>query len=60
MNQFDKQRIANAIWVLEQYRNELYDVMEGIHIGGQWISPSDILYVMEKALNDLECEEETK
>lgn len=28
MKQFDKQRIANAIWVLEQYSYELNDIRE--------------------------------
>ena len=58
MNQFDKQRIENALWVLEQYRDELRDVMDGIYIDGEWISPNDILYAMEQALNNLELEEE--
>lgn len=58
MNQFDKQRIENAIWVLEQYADELYDVMIGIYINDQWISPRDVLYVLHQAKNDLEFEEE--
>ena len=60
MNQFDKQRIENAIWVLEQYTDELYDVMMGIHIGDQWISPRDVLYVLHQAKNDLEFEEKSR
>ena len=58
MNQFDKQRIENAIWTLEQYTDELYDVMMGIHVDDQWISPRDVLYVLHQAKNDLEFEEE--
>ena len=30
MNQFDKQRIANAIWTLLQYRDEIEEMAETI------------------------------
>lgn len=58
MNQFDKQRIENALWVLEKYYDELYEVMQGIHIGDTYISPNDILYVLQKAKDNLEFKEE--
>lgn len=58
MNQFDKQRIENALWILEQYSDELYDIMQGIHIGDQYISPRDILFVLKETLNNLEFKEE--
>ena len=60
MNQYDKQRIENAIWVLQKYKTELHEVMSGIFVNGTYISPSDIFYVLDIAMNELEFEEEPK
>lgn len=34
MNQFDKQRIADAIWIIEHYQEEIEEILknEGWHI----------------------------
>ena len=58
MNQFDKQRIENALWTLEQYSNEFFEVMQGIHIGDNYITPNDIMFVLQEAKNNLEFKEE--
>ena len=58
MNQFDKQRIENALWILEQYSDELFDVMQGIHIGDIYITPNDMLFAIQEAKNRMEFKEE--
>ena len=58
MNQFDKQRIENALWILEQYSDELFDVMQGIHIDDIYITPNDIIFALQEAKNRMEFKEE--
>jgi hypothetical protein len=58
MNQFDKQRIENALWTLEQYSNEFFEVMQGIYIDNTYISPNDILFALHEAKNRMEFKEE--
>lgn len=58
MNQFDKQRIENALWTLKRYRVELCEATREIVVNGTYISPSDIFYVLESAMSELEFEEE--
>lgn len=60
MNQFDKQRIENALWTLKRYRVELCEATREIIVNGTYISPSDIFYVLESAMSELEFEEELK
>lgn len=60
MNQFDKQRIENAVWTLKRYRVELCEATREIIVNGTYISPSDIFYVLESAMSELEFEEEPK
>jgi hypothetical protein len=49
MNQLDKQRIADAIWTLQHYSDELFDMTEGFYINGTRISPYDALRILEEA-----------
>lgn len=58
MNKFDRQRIENALWTIERYYDEFYEVMNGIFVNDVWVSPSDILYVLQVAKNNMEFEEE--
>ena len=53
MNNFDKQRIENAIWTLERYRNELIDTNVDILIDGIYVNVSDALKVLDLALYEL-------
>jgi hypothetical protein len=57
MNQFDIQRIENALWVLDHYRNELQDTNVEIIIDGVSVTPWDGLKVLDLALYKLEREE---
>lgn len=58
MNQFDKQRIENALWILEQYSDEFFEVMQGIHIGDIYITSNDIMFALQVAKNKMEFKEE--
>lgn len=53
MNNFDIQRIENANWVLQRYRDELEDTNVDIVIDGVTITPSDALRVLDLALYKL-------
>ena len=53
MNNFDIQRIENANWVLQRYRDELEDTNADIVIDGVTITPSDALRVLVLALYKL-------
>ena len=56
MNQFDIQRIENALWVLERYWNDLQDTNAYIRIDGVEITPHDALKVLDIALHTLKEE----
>ena len=60
MTQYDKQRIENAIWTLERYRNELWETDVDIIIDGVRVTPCDALKVLDYALYKLLQEEEPK
>lgn len=49
MNNFDIQRIENANWVLQRYRDELEDINANILIDGVTITPNDALKVLDLA-----------
>ena len=49
MTRYDKQRIENAIWTLERYRNELQDTDAEIVIDGASVTPWDALKVLDLA-----------
>ena len=58
MNQYDLQRIENAMWILERYRNELQDTKAEIIVDGASITPWDALNVLDLVLYKLEQKEE--
>ena len=60
MTQYDKQRIENALWTLERYRNDLQETDVEIIIDGVSVTPWDALKVLDRALYKLEQEEEAK
>ncbi len=53
MNDFDKQRIENANWILQRYCDELEDTNEYIIINGVTITPNDALKVLDLAIYKL-------
>ena len=53
MNNFDVQRVENAIWTLEQYRNKLIDTDVDIIVDGVSIGVSDALKVLDYVLYEL-------
>ena len=53
MNNFDIQRIENANWILQRYRDELEDTNADVVIDGVTITPSDALRVLDLALYEL-------
>ena len=53
MNNFDIQRIENANWVLQRYRDELEDTNVDIVIDRVTITPRDALRVLDLALYKL-------
>ena len=53
MNNFDKQRIENANWILQKYYNELEDTNAYIVIDGVYITPKDALKVLDLAIYKL-------
>ena len=60
MTRYDRQRIEDAIWTLERYRNELQDTEAEIIVDGASVTPWDALKVLDLALYKLEQEEESK
>lgn len=50
VTRYDKQRIENAIWTLERYRNELRDTQAEIIVDGASITSWDALKVLDLAL----------
>ena len=58
MDQFDIQRIENALWVLERYWNDLQDTNAYIRVDGVEMTSSDALKVLDIALYALK--EKTK
>ena len=57
MNQFDKQRIENALWVLLSYGHELYDVLEDVQHDDKWTYARDVIDVIAATYNKLQQEE---
>lgn len=53
MNNFDKQRIENANWILQKYYSELEDTNVYIVINGVYITPNDALKVLDLAIYKL-------
>ena len=49
MNNFDKQRIENANWILQRYRDELEDTNADIVIDGVNITTNDALKILDLA-----------
>ena len=49
MTQYDKQRIENALWTLERYRNELQETDVDIIVDGASVTPWDALKVLDLA-----------
>ena len=56
MDQFDLQRIENALWVLQRYWDVLEDTNVDIIIDGVWITPNDGLKVLNIALDAIKEE----
>ena len=60
MNQYDIQRIENALWVLGKYYNELqetcaYDIIDGVRV-----TPWEALKILDSALYILTQQEDKK
>ena len=53
MNDFDKQRIENANWVLQMYSNTLEDTEEFIVVNGEYITVYDALKILDLAVYKL-------
>lgn len=53
MNNFDKQRIENANWILQRYRDELEDTNADIVIDGVNITTNDALRILDLAVYKL-------
>lgn len=53
MNDFDKQRIENANWVLQMYCDKLEDTEAFIVVNGEYITPIDALRVLDLAVYKL-------
>ena len=53
MNDFDKQRIENANWILQRYRDELEDTNADIVIDGVNITTNDALKILDLAVYKL-------
>lgn len=53
MNNFDKQRIENANWILQRYRDELEDTNVYILIDGVYVTPNDALKALDLAIEKL-------
>ena len=53
MNDFDKQRIENANWIIQRYRDELEDANESIIIDGVCVTTNDALRILDFAVYKL-------
>lgn len=53
MNDFDKQRIENANWVLQRYRDELEDTEAFDVVNGEYITVYDALKILDLAVYKL-------
>ena len=53
MNNFDKQRIENANWILQRYCDELEDTNAYIVIDGVNITTNDALKILDLAVYKL-------
>jgi hypothetical protein len=53
MNDFDKQRIETANWILQRYCDELEDTNADIIINGVNITPNDALKILDLAVYKL-------
>lgn len=53
MNIFDKQRIENANWTIQKYRDELENTNAYTLIDGIYITPNDALKVLDLAVYKL-------
>ena len=56
MNQFDIQRVENALWTLEKYWENLQDTNADMCRDGVWFDTSDALRVLDLALDTLKEE----
>ncbi len=50
MNNFDKQRIENANWIIQRYRDELEDTNTYVIVNGEYITPNDALKILDLAV----------
>lgn len=53
MNDFDKQRIENANWIIQRYHNELEDTNAFIVVNGKYITTNDALRILDLAVYKL-------
>ena len=53
INIFDKQRIENANWTIQKYRDELENTNAYTLIDGIYITPNDALKVLDLAVYKL-------
>lgn len=53
MNDFDIQRIENANWILQRYRDELDDTNADTVIDGVRITTNDALRILDLAVYEL-------
>ena len=53
MNNFDKQRIENANWIIQRYRDELEDTNAYIFIDGVYVTTNDALRILDLAVYKL-------
>lgn len=53
MNDFDKQRIENANWIIQRYRDELEDTNAYIVIDGVYATTNDALRILDLAVYKL-------
>jgi hypothetical protein len=53
MNDFDKQRIENANWVLQMYFDKLEDTEAYIVVNGEYITVYDALKILDLAVYKL-------
>ena len=53
MNNFDKQRIENANWILQRYCDELEDTNEYVVIDGVYVTTNDALRILDLAVYKL-------
>lgn len=53
MDHFDKQRIADAIWTLEKYSEQLEDTGIEVLIDDAWVTVRDALRILDLVLYDI-------